>query len=441
MRNIRKISGIVFSVVALTCLLVFIVGCESQDTTQSLTEQALPTALPEEVGLSSERLQRIKTVMQDYVDQQKLAGLTTVVARRGKIVHFENFGVRNIETGEPIQSDTIFRIYSMSKPITSTAVMMLYEEGHFQLNDPISKFIPEFKNVKVFKRETQTGVELEDPIREITVRDLLTHTAGLTYGFLSDTPVDKIYLEANLFRFDTELKDFVRKLTTLPLLYQPGTQWHYSCSPAVLGYLIEVVSGIPFNQFLDERLFTPLKMNDTSFTLSKDMRNRLAELHEVDENGNLKIVGPAFFRLFAGGNPTLYLGDMGLVSTASDYMRFAQMILNKGELDGVRLLSPKTVELMSMNHLSKGMFVSFTSEGSDPVGWGFGLGFLVLKDVAQSQLIGTEGDLTFDGAANTYFWIDPKEELVGIVMSQYMPYNYYPIFHQLKVLSYQAIVD
>jgi len=405
----------------------------------SVFSQGLPIVTPEEVGLSSERLQRINTVMQDYVDQQKLAGLTTVVARRGKVVRFEHYGMRNVEAGKPIQSHTIFRIYSMSKPITSTAVMILYEEGLFQLNDPISMYIPEFKNVKVFKKATPTGVELEDPIREITIRDLLIHTAGLTYGYFSDTPVDKMYLEANLMKLGSTLKEWIPRLAELPLLYQPGTQWHYSWSIAVLGYFIEVVSGMPFDQFLEERLFKPLSMKDTGFIVPEVKKDRLAEIYTHDDNGGLKISGPTF-RLFSGGQPTLFLGGEGLVSTASDYMRFAQMILNKGELDGIRVLSPKTVDLMSMNHLSKGMIIS-TPDGSEPIGWGFGLGFAVRIDVSQSELIGSEGELTWSGAANTYFWIDPKEELIGLMMTQFMPWNLYPIFRQLKVLTYQAVVD
>lgn len=439
MCKIKKNFSFLITVIAFSALAVFLAGCESQDTTQSLTGQMLPTAAPEEVGLSSERLQRINTVMQDYVDQQKLAGLTTVVARRGKVVHFEHYGMRNVEAGKPIQSDTIFRIYSMSKPITSTAVMMLYEEGHFQLNDPVSKYIPEFKNVKVFKKETTTGVELENPMREITVRDLLIHTAGLTYGYFSDTPVDKMYREANLMKLDGTLKEEIPRLAELPLLYQPGTQWHYSWSIAVLGYFIEVVSGIPFDQFLEERLFKPLSMKDTGFTVPEDKRDRLAEIYTLDDKGGLKVSESAF-RLFKDGQPTLFLGGEGLVSTASDYMRFSQMILNKGELGGLRLLSPKTVELMSMNHLSKGMIIN-TCDGSEPIGWGFGLGFAVRKDVAQSELIGSEGELTWNGAANTYFWIDPKEELIGLMMTQFDLWNYYPIFRQLKVLTYQAVVD
>jgi len=405
----------------------------------SVFSQGLPVVAPEDVGISSERLQRLKSVMQDYVEQQKLAGLTSVVARKGKVVHYEHYGMRNIETGKPIQSDTIFRIYSMSKPITSTAVMILYEEGLFQLNDPISKYIPEFKNVKVFKKVTTTGVELEDPIREITVRDLLIHTAGLTYGYFSNTPVDKMYLEANLLQLDSTLKDMIPRLTELPLLYQPGTQWNYSWSIAVLGYFIEVVSEMPFDKFLEEKLFKPLNMKDTGFTVPENKRDRLAEIYTPDGKGGLAVSGP-FFRLFSGGQPTLFTGGEGLVSTASDYMRFAQMILNKGELDGIRVLSPKTVDLMSMNHLSKGMIIN-TPDGSEPKGWGFGLGFAVRTDVAQSELVGSEGELTWSGAANTYFWIDPKEELIGLMMAQFMPWNLYPLFRQLKVLTYQAVVD
>ena len=304
---------------------------------------------PEKVGLSSARLERINTLMQNYVDEEKLAGVVTMVARRGKVVHFERFGLMDIESKKPMQLDTVFRIYSMSKPITSVAVMMLYEEGRFQLNDPISKYVPEFKEVKVFVKKTEEGLELADLERQITIRDLLSHTAGLGYGWNDDPPFDEIYREADLFNREGTIKDLVEKLTKLPLLYQPGTKWHYSVSVDVLGYLVEVISGKPFDEFLEERIFYPLGMKDTAFHVPEENWDRFPTSYEPDENGGIKVYDTSSTSRYI--KPTsLFSGGGGLVSTAEDYMRFCQMLLKGGELEGTRLLGRKTVELMTMNH-------------------------------------------------------------------------------------------
>ena len=400
--------------------------------------QGLPTKSPAKVGMSAERLERVSAKMDEYVDQGKLAGMTVVIARHGNIAYSENFGMRDREAGRPIESDTIFRIWSMSKPITSTAVMMLYEEGLFQLNDPVSKYIPEFKDIKVYSTTELWSIELAEPEREITVRDLLTHRAGMTYGIFSNTPVDMMYMESNLYQYDTTLEEMVAKLVKIPILYEPGTQFHYSISIAVLGRFVEVVSGMPFDEFLETRMFGPLGMKDTGFIVPSEKRDRFAKSYTLDENGNLKSIDDQL--IFYNEKQKLLLGGEGLVSTAHDYIRFTQMILNGGELDGVRLLSPKTVELMSLNHLGDGR-MPITPDGSERTGWGFGLGFAVREDVAQSELIGSGGELTWSGAYNTYFWIDPREELIGLMMTQFNLWNYYPIFRELKVLANQAIVE
>ena len=278
---------------------------------------------PERVGLSSARLERINSLMQDYVDEGKLAGVVSMVSCRGKVAHFERFGVMDIETRKPMQLDTIFRIYSMSKPITSVAVMMLYEEGLFLLNDPVSKYIPEFKDLKVFIKKTEEGLGLADLEREITVRDLLSHTAGLGYGWNDDPPFDEIYREADLFNREGTIKNMVEKLTKLPLIHQPGAKWHYSVSVDVLGYFVEVISGIPLDQFLEDRIFKPLGMKDTAFYVAEEDWDRFPTSYEPDGNGGIKV--------------------NDAVSTAEDYMRFSQMLLNGGELEGTRLLGRKTV--------------------------------------------------------------------------------------------------
>lgn len=405
--------------------------------TPSIFSQGIPTAAPEEVGLSPERLGRIRPWMKSYVDQQKLAGLITVVARRGKVVHMERVGMRDKEAAKPMEFDTIFRIYSMSKPITSVAVMMLYEEGRFQLDDPVSKFIPDFKDLKVYTYSSRSTLQVTDASREITIRDLLIHTSGLTYGFSHD-PVDVMYREARVLSRNGTLKDMIRKLAKLPLRHHPGQRWEYSVSIDVLGYLVEVFSGMPFDRFLEEKIFKPLNMKDTGFHVPKEKFERFATNYGPDDDGLKVIDAPATSRFSKPTN--FFSGGGGLVSTASDYMRFAQMMLNGGELDGVRLLSPKTLELMTKNHIpEKSLPLRLGPE--EFKGYGFGLGFAVLMDVVKSGVVGSKGEFRWSGAASTHFWIDPEEELIGLLLTQFMPSGRYPIRTEFKVLTYQAIID
>lgn len=397
----------------------------------SVTGQGLPVAKPEEEGLSSERLERIKPVMQRYIDQNKLSGLITVIARHGKVVHFEKYG--QMDTNKPMQFDAIFRIASMTKPITSVAIMMLYEEGYFQLTDPLSKFIPDFENVKVFSGVDENGIKLVNQENPITIQNLLTHTSGLTYGE-KNTPVDSMYNKASLF--EGTLEEMIKKLVKLPLLYQPGTKFNYSVSTDVLGYLVEVISGKPFNEFLEEKIFRPLNMKDTDFYVPENKINRFASLYAREENGGIKIIDKP--KTSVKSKPTKFFGGGGgLVSTASDYMRFAQMLLNKGELDGKRLLGPKTVEFMTRNHISEELFPIHSTMGG--VGWG--LGFAVVLNAPKYGLLGSDGEYYWGGANNTFFWIDPKEDIILLLMTQFSPYSYYPINREFKVLVYQAIVD
>jgi CubicO group peptidase (beta-lactamase class C family) len=302
---------------------------------------------PDQVGFSANRLKRIDTAMQRYVDQKKLAGIVTLVARRGSVVHFEKFGHQDLATSKPIELDTIFRIYSMTKPITSVALMMLYERALFHLTDPVSKFIPEFKKVKVFVSEG----ELADLEREITIQDLLRHTAGLSYGGYKETqiPVDKLYDQAEIWVPDITNQEMVRRIAALPLAYQPGQKWWYSAATDVVGYLVEVLSGMSLGAFFAEKIFEPLGMQDTAFTVPPDKVDRFATLYGLTDKGPLEVIDVA-----TGGdyfNTRLEYGGAGLVSTAADYARFAQLVLNKGELDGVRLLGPRTVDLMTADHL------------------------------------------------------------------------------------------
>lgn len=395
------------------------------------------TITPEEAGFSSRRLSRIGTVMQGYVDDKKLAGLTTMVARRGKLVHFERFGVMDLETAKPMEFDTIFRIYSMTKPITSVALMMLYEQGIFQLRDPVSNFLPEFHEVKVWAGEN----EVMEPEREITIYDLLTHTAGFSYGGYEETgiPVDKLYDEADLFNIEITNKEMMRRLARLPLMYHPGEKWFYSVASDVVGHLVEVISGMPLDDYFEERILKPLGMEDTAFYVPEDKIDRLAALYGPGEDGNLKLLDDPATGEYAKP-PHLLAGGQGLVSTTEDYVRFCQMLLNGGELAGTRLLGRKTVELMTMNHLPESMIpIGFPPDVMH--GYGFGLGVRVRVDHAQAGLLGSVGEYGWGGYASTGFFIDPKEELIAILMPQFLPSDYYPIRKEFRVLVYQALVD
>ncbi|HEY72889.1 MAG: hypothetical protein B6I35_04715 [Anaerolineaceae bacterium 4572_32.2] len=390
---------------------------------------------PEQFGFSTRRLERINGVMQRYIDQEKLAGIVSLVARRGSVVHLEKFGVQDFASGKPVEFDTIFRFYSMSKPITSAALMMLYEEGRFQLDDPVSRFLPEFKETKVWAGED----ELADLNRPITIRHLLTHTAGLSYGGFEETgvPVDKLYDEAGFFDEGVDTAEMVRRIAALPLAYQPGQVWHYSMATDVIGYLIQVIAGMPFDAFLQERILGPLGMVDTDFYVPAEKLDRLAEVYSPSSDG-LEPTDTAIAGDFTKPQSVL-LGGSGLVSTASDYMRFCQLMLNGGALDGVRLLGRKTVELMTANHLPDGLLP--IGMGPDVMrGYGFGLGFRVLMDVAQSGMLGSVGVYRWGGWASTIFFIDPQEELIAMLLLQLIPSGHYPIAEQFEVLVYQALV-
>ncbi len=410
------------------CLMLATLSCYSQHETKLHFDK------PEKAGMASERLDRIKQVMQRYVDENKLPGMITMVARHGKVVHFEKYGLMDV--GKPMQFNAIFRMASMTKPVTSVAVMMLYEEGHFQLDDPVGNYIPEFKDMKVFSSIDQDGIHTVDAIRPMTIRDLLTHTSGLS-GVGADSPVDSMYREANLS--DGTLKEMIHNLAKIPLLYQPGTRWNYSRSTDVLGYLVEVISGKPFDVFLRERIFKPLKMSDTDFYVPIEKLEQVAAVYAPDSIGIKVIMKPDVDNI---SKPAKFLsGNGGLVSTATDYMIFSQMLLNKGKYNGVRLLGRKTVEFMTTNHLSNEIMPDDDFFGPLMSGMGFGFGFAVLKDSINSNMIGSKGSYWWSGSGNTYFYIDPKENLVFILMTQFVPNFYYPVFKQLRVLGYQAIVD
>ena len=386
----------------------------------------LPRAAPEDVGMSTSRLGRIAPVMQHWVDAGKIPGALTMIAREGKLVHFEKFGAQDVATVKPIAFDTIFRIYSMTKPITSIAVMMLYEEGHFQLSTPVSEFIPAFKDMQVY---TEDGATIVDADPEMTLKHLLTHTSGIIYGGDGAHPIHQRYKEANFYGGD--LANMAEKLGQIPLAFRPGNWWSYGMSTDVLGYVVEVVSGMPFAEFLETRIFEPLGMVDTAFSVPEQKADRYATLYEPSEDGGIQVIknapvssGPLRF------HPS---GGAGLQSTAADYLRFCQMLLNGGEFDGARLLGSKTVELITMNHITDDW------QPLERSGCGFGLGFAVVTDVAETHSPGSEGTYSWGGLASTTFWIDPVEELIGILMTQLIGDS--PFHAQFKVLTYQAVVD
>ena len=399
-------------------------------------------ASPESVGFSSLRLARISDRMRVYTDRGKLAGAVTMLSRRGQVFHFEPHGVMDLEGGAPIELDTIFRIFSMTKPITSVAAMMLYEEGHFSLDDPVAKFIPELSDLKVYDGMGETGMILVDQHRPISVRHLLTHTSGLSYGLHQDNPIDRMYREAKVNDADSNLPEVVEKITRLPLVNQPGTKWRYSNATSVLGYLVEVVSGQPFDCFMRDRILSPLGMIDTSFFVPEEKLGRLATLYRPSRGGRIAPMDNSLATRYARPH-TFFSGGAGLVSTASDYMRFCRMLLNGGVLDGERILAPKTVEMMRSDHLTDDLkpYAAGQDMASYTRGCGFGLGFGVVTDIAQHGILGSNGMYFWFGAASSFFWIDPTEELIAVMLCQLMPSSFYPLHREFQTDTYQALMD
>ena len=405
---------------------------------------AIAPVRPEEVGLSSDRLTRVSTWMRAQIEAGRTAGIVTLVARHGKTAFLDVAGKADINRDRPMAVDTIFRIYSMTKPLTSVAIMMLYEEGRFQLDDPISRFIPAFAGQRVLTGGSRGKIDTVPAARDITFRDLLTHTSGLTYGFMESTLVDGLY-RANKIDFqteDTSLKELVEKAAGLPLLAHPGTRWNYSISTDVLGYLVEVISGMPFERYLREKVIGPLKLVDTDFYVPEAKHARLAANYTVGRKGSVHEIDDPTKSVYLRPR-NVNSGGGGLVSTVSDYARFCQFMLNNGVLDGVRLLGRKTVELMTSNHLGGDMADMGTPRFSETTyeGIGFGLGFSVMIDPAKAQILGTPGEYAWGGAASTAFWVDPGEDMFVVFLTQLMPSSAYPFRRELRVLTYQSILE
>ena len=390
---------------------------------------------PEDEGFSKERLERIAPVIQKYIDQDLTPGVLTAIMRNGKVVYLETQGFMDVKEEKPLREDAIFRIASMTKPIASVALMILWEEGHFQLNDPVSKFIPAFLETKVSTTSDASGKtgDLVEPKRAITIRDMLTHTAGLANSYIGNKDA---YRKAMYQPRPKSNSEQINRLAKLALNYHPGEEWQYSAATSVVGHLVEIISGKSLDIFLKERLFDPLNMSDTHFYLDNTKGGRLAAQYTPGKNKKIILQDPGSEKSrWITAPRNIFSGSGGLVSTARDYLRFQQMVLNKGQLNGVRILAPSTVSLMLENHTGD-LPIWLTGPGT-----GFGLGFGVIVDRGKSSSPLSEGSAYWGGAYCTISWIDPEKDLVGLMMTQVRPYTHINIRRDFQVMTYQSIVD
>ncbi|MCU1450129.1 MAG: beta-lactamase [Acidimicrobiales bacterium] len=402
---------------------------------------------PAEAGFDADRLSRIDRHFANYVDDGRLPGWLLAVTRGGRIVHLAAYGSRDVEADLPVEVDTLFRIYSMTKPVTSVAAMMLYEEGAFELKDPVSRFIPSFEHVRVYRAGSSLKPELEPATEPVRIWHLLTHTSGLTYGFHYAHPVDAMYRAAGFEWGSPDGMDLAAccdAWAALPLLFQPGAEWNYGVSTDVLGRVVEVASGQTLDAFFRDRIFEPLGMADTAFSVPEHAAARLGALYTPDPATGRAMRIDAFGRL-ALQPPDALSGGGGLVSTAADYHRFTQMLLAEGALDGVRLLGNRTVRYMTRNHLPGGAdleaFGRPLFSETTFAGVGFGLGFSVVDDPVKNKVLASASEYAWGGAASTAFWVDPVESVTALFFTQLLPSSSHPIRPQLKQLVYQALVD
>jgi len=415
----------------------------AQHTAKPVADLAVTS--PESVGFSSERLENLHGLMQQTVDKKQIAGIVTILARHGKVIDYRAYGQRDTDANAPMTKDVIFRDYSMTKPITGVAMMILYEQGKWLPSDPIAKFIPEFAHLKVFKGLDADGkMILVDPDHTPTMRELMSHTAGFTYGFFGNTPVDKAYRDAQIFN-SKNLQEFIEKVAKLPLLYQPGKGWTYSVSMDIEGYIVEKLSGRSLPDFVRDNITKPLDMKDSGFYVPAEKRNRFTALYTSDSHGEMVEDNNSgnVARDYAS-EPTMPSGGGGMVSTATDYYRFAQMMLNRGVLDGKRILAPATVKLMTSNHVPAELLTGQFGIGAQVMRPGFGYGYncAVVFDPPEANLPEGKGTFFWDGAAGTWFWVDPTNDIVFIGMIQrrldaYSP----PLEYESRAVIYGALVD
>lgn len=404
------------------------------------------TAEAHELGFDPERLARIDDHFQRYVDDGRLTGWQVLVSRRGEVVHAANAGVRDLDAGTAFGDDAVLRMFSMTKPITSVAAMMLYEQGAFELRDPVSRFIPSFADVSVLTGGSTLKPVTVPAVEPVRIWHLLTHTAGLTYGFHQHDVTDALYRKAG-FEWGTppgaDLAECCDRWAELPLAFQPGSEWLYGVATDVLGRVVEVASGLPLDEFFRTRIFGPLGMTDTEFWVGDELQDRMARLYSPHPATGRAFPSPLEFTTTE--RPAFLSGGGGLWGTAADYLRFCHMLLNRGELDGERLLGSRTVDYMASNHLPGGADLEqfgrplFAEVSYDGVG--FGLGFSVVVDPAKNKVLSSPGEYAWGGAASTAFWIDPAEELAVVFVTQLLPSSTHPIRSQLKQLVYQALVD
>ena len=402
----------------------------------NLAAEEVKVVSPESVGLSSARLERLSKAMQEDIDQKKTGGIVVLIARHGSIAYHKAFGYADIESGKKMQTDSLFRLYSMTKPVTSTALLTLYEEGKFQLNDPLEKYIPAFKGVKVYVKTDEKGSMIfEEPKRKITIQDVFRHTAGFGYGGADDSPVNKAYREAGIdFAKMDSLKELVDKLATVPLLYHPGERWVYSVAHDVQAYLVELFSGMRFDKYVQSKILQPLGMKDAVFGIPKEYVNRYTTNYGPKKEGGIQPIDKPESSNYARYYDHPF-GGLSLSSTTTDYFLFAQMLLNRGKLNNVRVLGRKTVELMTSNNLPPQI-----PDIGILAGVGYGLGVSSLISPALASNLGSQGNFGWGGAATTQVIIDPKEDLIALYFTQFMPSDF-SVIGRFQTLVYQAIAD
>ncbi len=403
-----------------------------------------PIETPENLGFSKQRLARIGKWLREYVNSGKLPFGVVKIIRDGHVVYSDLYGMRDVERSIPVIHDGLYRIYSMTKPITTVAAMSLYEEGYFMLDDPVAEYLPEFLEMEIYKSGSYESMNLVKPKGRITIRQLMNHTSGLTYGAFDPSPVGRAMRRAKVdfAQRGESLAAVVERLAPIPLCFEPGTRWNYGVSTDVLGRMIEVISGKSLEQVLEDRIFKPLKMLDTSFAVPEDKLDRLSSLYARTDKEPIKLVEDAEGSIFR--SPVkMQSGGGGLLSTVGDYVRFIEMLRKGGELEGERVLGRKTVDFMMMNHLPGDMesMGQATFSEMPMAGIGFGLGGAVLLDPTRAQILGSIGEFTWGGMASTAFWVDKLEKISVVFMTQLMPSSSYPIRRELRVLVYQALVD
>ncbi len=426
----KRILVVLLSV-SLTACVVSVNENSGREKQQSSALQSIDA----KQGFSEQRLLRINSKMQEYIDEGKLAGIMTLISRNNQTVHFAAQGMQDKAAGLPLQRDTIFRIYSMTKPITTVAALTLWEQGKFHMNDPISMYLPELSNLKVYVSGSGENMVLEDAKYPIRIIDLFTHTAGFSYGF-SGSEVDKLYRASPMMQRKTKPENVLAELAKLPLNHQPGTQWNYGVNTDVIGFLVEKLSNMKLGEYVKQEILSPLNMQDSGFYVPAEKTQRFSKVYSNNKDGETAVMENEPLGDFLS-DPAIHNGGGGMVSTIDDYLIFARMLLNNGEVDGVRILGRKTVEYMRSNHLPANL-LPFTSWAA---GEGYGLAVSVTTNTGDLKFLGSQGNYGWSGAASTYFRIDPVENLIIIGMAQFIPVGTHRYADDLRNLTYQALVD